>query len=212
MAAQDVESLRHLDRQFGEKIHRRDESVIAEIDRTYSGPLYGLLKDKLQHADIDSVIQESIFELWKNFRIDRGPSVRALLFQIARNKCSDVLRRTYRQRELIDRKCALARTTDLEDHDGPVAHLEAREKAKADRDVLELVETACNSLSERQATAFRRRFLSGAAVSWAKELEEETQISAKNWRKYSDDAKKNVMTFLRQNGVAFSEGGRHEVA
>jgi len=213
MATLDAESSRERDRHFAEKIHARDESVIAELDAAYAGRIHRLLRSRLQPADIDVVIQSSLLAIWKDFRIDGGNTVAGLLFQVAKRKAVDVLRQLYRDKHRLERVGLTKRDSDFEDRDTPAKQLEAEEQKQSDRDLLSRIEEACDELSsKRQQTAFRRRFLTECNTNWAKELESETQIPAKTWRKTSDDAKKKVLKVLAENGTVFREGERHEVA
>lgn len=213
MATLDAESLRERDRRFAEKIHARDDSVIAELDAAYAGRIHQLLRSRLQPADIDVVFQESLLAVWKDFRIDGGNTVTGLLFQVTKRKATDFLRQLYRDKHRLERVGLTKRDSDFENRDTPAKQLEADEQKILDRELLAKIEDACDELTnKRQQIAFRRRFLAGCNTNWAKELESETQIPAKTWRKTSDDAKRKILKMLAENGTVFREGERHEVA
>lgn len=78
--------------------------------------------------------------------------------------------------------------------------------------VLDLVEEGLQLLSEKQRTAFERRFYFNDK-RWAKNLEVETGVSARNWSKSAVDAKSKMEAFLAENGVKYNEEeGYYEVA
>lgn len=213
MAVLDAESDSERQKRFAMKIHARDETVIAELDRAYAGRIYGLLRGKLQPVDIDSVIQDSLLQVWENFRLDGGNTVAGLLFHIAKKRAIDVIRAQQRQKALIEDAKLTKKQSDFEDAQTPASHLEDKEKSEQDERLLSRISDACDCLrSDRQKIAFRRRFLNGDPTRWAKRLEAETGIPAKALRKASDDAKKQILKKLAESGIVFNGGERHGVA
>ena len=76
-----------------------------------------------------------------------------------------------------------------------------------------MIDEAVAKLTDRQRTAFKRRFGAGGGKHWARCLETETGTPAKRWRKASDEAISKVRAYLIEHGVHYShEEGCYEVA
>lgn len=202
-----------LDGGFAERIARHDESVVADIQQAYGESLRKKIESfrgpRLNEHDIDDVIAQAVNETWTSYVVDRGLTVRAFLFRVAKRRTQDRLRRNYR-RQTAELEAAKISAITLEGQPAADELFSQRESYVA---VIQLVDAALDTLTDRQRTAFKRRFAAGDRSGWAKLLEQETGIPAKQWRKASDDALKKVRAYLNSHGVRFSrQEGHYEVA
>lgn len=205
------------DQDFARRLAHRDQGVLHDIDRAYSGPLRRLLRRHLGPAlndhDIDEIVCKALIETWNGFKADSRHSVRGFYFRVGKCRLQDHLRTTLRRRKLADEhlpKLALGQQTS---EPTPQQALIEKEAKLIRSHVLKLCDEAVGQLTKRRQLAFRRRFACGRGAAWAKQLEAETGSPAKAWRKASDEAKKQVADYLAHRGVHYSEeGGRYEVA
>lgn len=215
MADRDV--LTAQDEELAEQLRQKDEAVLTKIDRAYSGKLRQLLRrhrgPALDEDGIDEIVFQSLHETWKDFRAGAGSSVRAFYFRVAKSRLQDRLRRFLRQQELAEVHHPKLATPDVSQEPSPEDRAIVREAQEFHKPIMALIDKALQTRSPRQRTAFLRRFASGGGSNWAQELEKETGVPAKQWRKASDQAKNHVEAYLIEKGVRYSqEGGRYEVA
>ncbi len=215
MANRDV--LERRDKGFANRLAKRDESVLAEIDRAYSSNLRQLLRrnrgSALNNYDIDGIVYQSLYETWNRYRKGEGSTVRGFYFRVAKCRLQDRLRQIHReQRVTTEHLPALAIQENRNDFD-PAHRLLTRETNQAYGRIMILISNALAELTDRQRTAFKKRFAPGRASNWAQQLEGETKITAKQWRKASHQAKEHIKKYLIRHGVHYSqEGGCYEVA
>jgi hypothetical protein len=211
------EELTARDAGFAERLARKDRAVLGEIDRAYARPLQDLLRRFLGRAlndhDVDDILSQTLDETWKGFRIDLGASVRRFYFNVGKRRLQDRLRHNLRRLQAAQKHHpALLRAKVTIEPPSDHAAIE-REYGQVQPRIMGMIKEALSKLTSRQQTAFRRRFACADGEHWAKRLAAETKISAKQWRKASDEARLHVRNYLIQHGVRFSrEGGRYEVA
>lgn len=194
------------DQGLKERLVNRDESVLVDIDEAYRRPISALLEQQLQRSDADAVFNEALDNLWSDYRPDGGASVRSFLSQVARRRMIDLIRQRSRQRNQLAIILENSATDDMFESKLPEHRVLSREEQDLVTEKLRLVENACKELTPLQRRAFQRRFLAKTDKEWAKELESETEIPAKSWRKYSDSALKRVRKIIQV------EGECHDVA
>lgn len=178
------EALDKQDGLFAKRLARRDESVIKAIEGAYAAQLRQLLARSrgpaLDEHDIDDIVARTLEDTWNGFDQKQGASVRAFFFHVAKRRLQDRLRRNSRRRQFESR--------------GPrVAHAEVRTEPPADAVIIDreihgthgriigMIGEAVAKLTERQRTAFKRRFAAGGGKHWAQRLETETGTPAKRW-------------------------------
>jgi DNA-directed RNA polymerase specialized sigma24 family protein len=212
-----TEAFEKLDAAFAARIAARDRNVVAEIERAYADPLRRQLcrfrGPALNDHDIEDVLSQTIEETWNSFTPTHGTSLRSFYFHVGKRRLQDRLRANLRRLNRLDRHGpAILR---LMQETSPAADQAAmdREVHSTNGQIVRLIERAVTNLTKRQHLAFNRRFATGGGAHWAKQLEQETGIPAKQWRKASDEARTNIRTYLIRHGVRYSEeGGCYEVA
>lgn len=212
--------LKRLDADFAIRIARRDESVLRDIQSAYERSLRRLLDCRLGPAlnthDIDDILSKTLLQVWTGYKEAHGMSVRGFYFSVGKRRLQDRLRmnlrRIRRDEKAMPDILAQARVRDPFPECVIDEELATTAGGSA-RAIGLLIDEAVRALNARQKRAFLRRFGAVGSNKWAKELETETGVPAKQWRKASDEARAKVRNFLADHGVRFSkEGGRYEVA
>ena len=215
MPNMDAEAISQRDNRFAARLQKKDRYAMVDIDRAYAPAIHKLLAPKLgpkfKEEDIDEIIQNVLMHVWKKFDPSRGMSLRSYIFQNAKFLAASVLREKYRApvfAAINVGKASEPSSTDFR----PERNLETKALTIAEVRVLDLVTECLASLSDKQRTAFDRRFYS-KDTRWAKKLEMETGVKARTWSKSAVDAKNKVEAFLIDNGVRYNEEeGYYEVA
>ena len=88
------------DQDLARSIRSGDKDAFVALLRRYERPLSALVRDRLGSADaVEDMLQETLMRAWSGLRVQEPKNVRAWLFQVARNRCSDHLRsRQWRER------------------------------------------------------------------------------------------------------------------
>ena len=205
----DADESRKRDADFACRLESRDFSVVAEIERHYIPALLARLRlgigSYFNEQDAEDVVNEALLTVWRSYNGAAGKSVRGFLFDVARCRMVDCMRRRRVERmhlpKLADNREDIEVSSNQALADGGYLSIDT---------IHELIEGALAGLSPRQKTAFRRRFLDRTETAWAKDLESETKYPARNWRKASDEARQHVEEHLKQNGIIFdNEGGQY---
>ena len=91
------------DQILAQRTRAGDEQAFVALIRRYERSLAALIRDRLGSDDsVEDVLQETLVHAWSGLRV-RGPkNVRAWLYQIARNRCSDYLRSTQRRERFVE--------------------------------------------------------------------------------------------------------------
>lgn len=211
-----TEALHNQDAAFAKQLALRDESVLRDIERAYAAPLRQLLRRHvgalLDEHDVDDILAQTLEYMWRGFDSKKGSSVRSFFFHVGKRRLQDRLRRNSRRRsadlyglKLVDGKTQIEPPAD--------EALIRRATRETHGRIMAIIGEAAAELTNRQRTAFKRRFGAGGGEYWAKQLEAETGTPAKQWRKASDEARSKVRAYLIENGVHYSEeGGHYEVA
>jgi RNA polymerase sigma factor (sigma-70 family) len=67
------------------------------------GSLAALIRDRLSSSNaLEDVLQETLVHAWSGLRVQAPKNVRAWLYQVARNRCSDYLRSTQRRERFVE--------------------------------------------------------------------------------------------------------------
>lgn len=204
-----------LDQHFAARLQLRCPQVLNDIDRAYGDPMRHLIQSRLtpalREADAQEIFQDALLDLWDKYPPENcSISIRSFLYKQVRWKSIDKCRR--RRGEITeccvgesDEAVSISNCTLL---DGLVC----QENADLEARILIEIDNTLPSLPENQSLAFRRRFHGPASSRWAKELEEETGVSASSWRKACDDALNKIRKHLVRCKLLRREGGRYEVA
>jgi RNA polymerase sigma factor (sigma-70 family) len=193
------------------RLERRDRSVLLDIDKKFSDRVRARLrKDRhlcLDSEAIEAIVDECLLAVWTRFKRANG-DLGAFIFAVARNRLRDHIRRWKRHESgSLQRPLCLGQDGDIlaRPSSSPDQGLLEEELRRA---IDEIVET---QLTDRERTAFLRRFGTDRDDGWDKRLAAETGKTAKYWRKASDDAKNKVAAALQAKGLVPSGvGGRYE--
>jgi DNA-directed RNA polymerase specialized sigma24 family protein len=215
------EALTRRDAEIASRIARLDESVLRDIQDAYERSLRRLLERSLGSAlndhDVDDILSQTLSQTWKGYGENRGGSVRHFYFSVGKRRLQDHLKRNLRRQRREEAAAAqIIAARDRMSPPGDECILSEEVQATAAgtaKAVLTLVDDAVGTLTARQRRAFLCRFGAAGGDKWAKHLETETGVPAKQWRKASDEARVKVREHLIKHGVHYSrEGGRYEVA
>lgn len=150
-----------------------------------------LLERKLQPHDAEMVFNLALSNLWEKYDAEKG-TVRGFLKGMAHRRMVDLLRQKTSQRKMVTKILERAVGDDLLHPHQPQDAIISREAQAEVSTILKEVMSASEKLTPLRKRAFRSRFLETSGLKWAKKLEEETGISAKTWRKYSDSGLNRV--------------------
>lgn len=144
----------HTDQDLARSIRSGDKDAFAALVRRYEGPLSALVRDRLGSGDaIEDVLQETLMRAWSGLRAQEPKNVRAWLYQVARNRCSDYLRCRQR-RERIAEPEELALTVNRLG----VADARRRQSAEDVVDALQVV-------PEQERRALHAFYLDGMSIA-----------------------------------------------
>lgn len=200
------------DQRFRERLAARDRTVLIEISETYKSPIMGLLLQQLQRADAEEAFNEALLNLWQDYRGDAGSSVRHFLGFVAKRRMIETINKRTRQRRLADQILRFPDVNDAVDSRTAERAMLSREDQVEVDALLMRIDSAMTKLNPKQQLAIRRRFLESSDKKWAKKLEAETQVPAKEWRKHSDSGIKKIQKIVSQNEQDKAGEERHDVA
>lgn len=192
------------------RLQQRDPKVVTDIGRAYASTLRAMLRGHLGSDDqaVETIVDDALFAVWNSYDPKKA-SIRTLLFDVARKRLIDELRRRSRARYAGDSHRRAPLIDEIRgystDHGEPLASL-------LDDELRHALDVAFEELTPRERTALERRFNSSRGQDWAVQLEQETGKPAKGWRKASDDAKGKVQASLERQRLLEDAGGRHEFA
>ena len=136
-----------------QQIRAGDEQAFVALIRRYERSLAALIRDRLGSADgVEDVLQETLVHAWSGLRAQEPRNVRAWLYQIARNRCSDYLRSAQRRERFVEAE-ALAMMVNR------FRVPEARQRRAAE-DVVEAFE----QVPEQERAALRSFYLDGLSI------------------------------------------------
>jgi len=142
------------DRDLARSIRSGDKDAFVALVRRYERPLSALLRDRLGSGDaVEDVLQETLMRAWSGLRAQAPKNVRAWLYQVARNRCSDHLRSRQR-RERIAGPEELALTVNR------MGMADARRRRSA-----EAVVDALEAVPEQERRALRAFYLDGMSIA-----------------------------------------------
>lgn len=94
------------DEDLTERINRGEQQAFVVLVRRYERSLATLIGRRLGTAGtvdaVEDVLQETLVQVWRGLASQSPGSVRAWLYQVARNRCSDFLRSSERRERLVD--------------------------------------------------------------------------------------------------------------
>ena len=94
------------DEQLTERIRRGDQQAFAVLLRRYERSLVALIGRRLGAAGlvdtVEDLLQETFVQAWIGLASQSPRNVRAWLYQVARNRCSDFLRSSQRRERVVD--------------------------------------------------------------------------------------------------------------
>ena len=144
----------HTDQDLARSIRSGDKDAFVALVRRYERPLSALVRDRLGSGEaVEDVLQETLTRAWSGLRVQEPKNVRAWLYQVARNRCSDHLRSRQRRERIVEPE-ELARTVNRMG----VADARRRRSAEAVVDALEAV-------PEQERRALRAFYLDGMSIA-----------------------------------------------
>ena len=144
----------HTDQELARSIRSGDKDAFVALVGRYEGPLSALVRDRLGSGDaVEDVLQETLMRAWSALRVQEPKNVRAWLYQVARNRCSDYLRSRQRRERIVEPE-ELARTVNRLG----MADARRRRSAEAVVDALEVV-------PEQERRALRAFYLDGMSIA-----------------------------------------------
>ena len=144
----------HTDQELARSIRSGDTDAFVALVGRYEGPLSALVRDRLGSGDaVEDVLQETLMRAWSALRVQEPKNLRAWLYQVARNRCSDYLRSRQR-RERIAEPEELARTVSR------MGMADARRRRSAE-DVFDALEV----VPEQERRALRAFYLDGMSIA-----------------------------------------------
>jgi hypothetical protein len=162
-------------------------------------------------GDIEEILDDVLMDVWLKYDPSKG-SVSTFYFGAGHCQLIDRLRRNSRYRALMEVACDRADPSTCQNNELPDVRLLRVERNRVDGEIKKLIAQAVALLTPRQKLAFDRRFASRDDHHWAKNLAAEKGGTPQYWRKASDEARKQVSSYLVEHGVQyFEEGGQYEV-
>lgn len=144
----------HTDQDLARGIRSGDKDAFVVLVRRYERPLSALVRARLGSGDaVEDVLQETLMRAWSGLRVQEPKNVRAWLYQVARNRCSDHLRSRQR-RERIAGPEELALTVNR------LGVADARRRRSAE-DVVDALE----AVPEQERRALRAFYLDGMSIA-----------------------------------------------
>ena len=144
----------HTDQDLARSIRNGDKDAFVALVRRYERPLSALVRDRLGTGEaVEDVLQETLMRAWLALRAQEPKNVRAWLYQVARNRCSDHLRSRQR-RERIAEPEEFARTVNR------LGIADARRRRSAE-DVVDALEV----VPEQERRALQAFYLDGMSIA-----------------------------------------------
>ena len=144
----------HTDHALTRKIRSGDKEAFVVLVRRYERSLSALVRDRLGSGDaVEDVLQETFMRAWSGLRTQEPRNLRAWLYQVARNRCSDYLRSPQRRERIVE-----AEELTLTVNRMGVADARRRRSAEAVIDALEAV-------PEQERRALRAFYLDGMSIA-----------------------------------------------
>ena len=135
-------------------IRNGDKNAFVALVRRYERSLSALIRDRLGTDDaVEDVLQETFMKAWSGLRVQEPGNVRAWLYQVARNRCSDSLRSAQRRERIAE-----AEKLTLTVNRMGVADARRHRSADAVIDALEAV-------PEQEQRALRAFYLDGMSIA-----------------------------------------------
>ena len=102
-----VESMDNLpDEELTERINRGEQQAFVVLVRRYERSLAALIGRRLGAAGtvdaVEDLLQETFVQAWRGLASQSPRNVRAWLYQVARNRCTDFLRSSERRERAVD--------------------------------------------------------------------------------------------------------------
>ena len=142
------------DQALARKIRSGDQQAFVLLVRRYERSLSALVRDRLGSGDaVEDVLQETLMRAWSGLREQEPRNVRAWLYQVARNRCSDYLRSPQRRERIVE-----AEELTLTVNRMGVADARRRRSAEAVIDALEAV-------PEQERRALHAFYLEGFSIA-----------------------------------------------
>ena len=137
-----------------QQIRDGHEQAFVKLIRRYERSLVSLIRDRLGSVDaVEDVLQETLVHAWMGLR-DREPrNVRAWLYQVARNRCSDYLRSVQRRERFVE-------SEELETMINRFGIPASRQRRAAEK-----VVEAFDQVPEKERAALRSFYLDGLSIA-----------------------------------------------
>lgn len=94
------------DEELTERVNRGEQQAFVVLVRRYERSLAALIGRRLGTAGtvdaVEDLLQETFVQAWRGLASQSPRSVRAWLYQVARNRCSDFLRSSARRERVVD--------------------------------------------------------------------------------------------------------------
>ena len=144
----------HSDQALARKIRSGEKQAFVLLVRRYERSLSALVRGRLGSGDaVEDVLQETFMRAWSGLRTQELRNLRAWLYQVARNRCSDYLRSPQRRERMVE-----AEELTLTVNRMGVADARRRRSAEAVIDTLEAV-------PEQERRALRAFYLDGMSIA-----------------------------------------------
>ena len=144
----------HTDQDLARSIRSGDKDAFVALVRRYERPLSALVRDRLGSGEaVEDVLQETLMRAWSGLRVQEPKNVRAWLYQVARNRCSDHLRSRQRRERIVEPE-ELARTVNR------MGVADARRRRSADA-----VVDALEAVPEPERRALQAFYLDGMSIA-----------------------------------------------
>src|SRR3990172_4378505 len=147
---------------LGERIRRGDEQALDQLLEDRWAPLVTYVAARVGDIELaKDIAQDAFVRLWEHRReIDPGRSVAAYLYQVARSRAIDELRK----------RTVRARWLEREQLEGPASVADNPLRQLADREVLSILERAIQGLPARPREAFTLVHVQGLSYKQAAEV------------------------------------------
>ncbi len=136
------------------RIRSGEQKAFATLVRRYEQSLVALIRSRLGPVNaVEDVLQETFLQAWRGLALQSPRDVRAWLYQVARNRCSDFLRSPERRGRLVDDESLAVMVNRL-----------GATNARQRRVVAEVVE-AFEAVPVRERQALESFYLDGLSIA-----------------------------------------------
>ncbi|MDE0177836.1 MAG: RNA polymerase sigma factor, partial [Gammaproteobacteria bacterium] len=99
-----VEPMETLDDEcLAAQVRSGGQEAFTILIRRYEQPLVALIRSRMGTVDaVEDLLQETFVQAWMGLASQSSRNVRAWLYQVARNRCSDFLRSSQRRERVVD--------------------------------------------------------------------------------------------------------------